>query len=528
MRAHRSLLLLFGVVSAHPTVTISSGAVQGISTNIRDGVTAVNKFLGIPYATAPFRFSRPESPKPWTEPLGATEFGPACYQSFGINELGPRPELLQTLFNTPKTPESEDCLRINVFAPDSASNVARAVLVFIHGGGYQLGHARIDLSSFAAYEDIIIVSLQYRTNVFGFPSSPEIPIPERNLGLYDQRFAFDWIQQNIEAFGGDPSKVTIWGQSAGALSVDQHLKAYANDLPPPFRAAIMSSGQTSFGLLASPSASDGKEWSALASAVGCANSTGGMDCMKKIPPETLVEAMSKHSISFGPELDYVTVWGSPAELWRSGQVTRVPILTGTVAEEGRSLVNDEINLETWLEAYLPIGLIKEEDREAIVSVYRSAGLTTDFDIASAMTTDFLWLCPQSILSSTAASHKMPSWRYYFNTSILNFFPEEYAWLGKFHGSEAILLFTDPSNTTYTPQSYAVYEYLRGAIGRFVKNPNAGPGWPAVGSQYEPLDLVVLGDVGNVETAVAPFNTTTLDQRCGLYKDIYSKLEAVSG
>lgn len=79
-------------------------------------------------------------------------------------ELGPRPELLQTLFNTPKTPESENCLRINVFAPDSASNVARAVLVFIHGGGYQLGHARIDLSSFAAYEDIIIVSLQYRTN----------------------------------------------------------------------------------------------------------------------------------------------------------------------------------------------------------------------------------------------------------------------------------------------------------------------------------------------------------------------------
>ncbi|KAI8175023.1 putative secreted lipase [Colletotrichum sp. SAR 10_86] len=435
------------------------------------------------------------SPEPWTEPLDATEFGPACHQNF---ELGPRPELLQTLFNTPKAPESEDCLRINVFAPDSTSNATRAVLVFIHGGGYQMGHARIDLSPFAAYEDIIVVSLQYRTNVFGFPSSRDIPIPERNLGLYDQRFAFDWIQQNIEAFGGDPGKVTIWGQSAGALSVDQHLKAYATELPIPFRAAIMSSGQASFGLLASPSPSDGKEWSALAAAVGCANSTGGLECMKKIPAEDLVEAMSKHSISFGPELDYVTVWGNPAELWRSGQVTRVPILTGTVAEEGRGLVNDEVDLASWLEAYLPVGLIKEEDRQ-----------------------------PQSILSTTAASHKIPSWRYYFNTSILNFFPEEYAWLGKFHGSEAILLFTDPNNTTYTPQSYAVYEYLRGAIGRFVKDPNAGPGWPAVGSQYAPLDLVVLGDVGNVQTAVTPFNTTILDERCGLYKGIYSKLEAMS-
>uniref|UniRef100_L2GC96 Carboxylic ester hydrolase n=1 Tax=Colletotrichum fructicola (strain Nara gc5) TaxID=1213859 RepID=L2GC96_COLFN len=497
MRVNQSLLLPLIVVSAQPTVTISSGAVRGISTNIGDGLATVNKFLGIPYATTPARFSRPESPESWTEPLDATEFGPACYQNFGLNELGPRPELLQTLFNTPKPPESEDCLRINVFAPDSTSNATRAVLVFIHGGGYQMGHARIDLSPFAAYEDIIV------------------------------RFAFDWIQQNIEAFGGDPTKVTIWGQSAGALSVDQHLKAYATELPLPFRAAIMSSGQTSFGLLASPPPSDGKEWSALASAVGCANSTGGMDCMK-IPSEDLVEAMSKHNISFGPELDYVTVWGSPAELWRSGRVTRVPILTGTVAEEGRSLVNDEVDLASWLEANLPDGLIKEEDREVKVSVYRSTGLTTDFDIASAITTDFLWLCPQSILSSAAASHKIPSWRYYFNTSILNFFPEEYAWLGKFHGSEAILLFTDPSNTTYTPQSYAVYEYLRGAIGRFVKEPNAGPGWPAVGSQYAPLDLVVLGDVGNVQTAVTPFNTTILDERCGLYKDIYSKLEAMSG
>lgn len=237
-----------------------------------------------------------------------------------------------------------------------------------------------------------------RPQVFGFPSSPDIPIPERNLGLYDQRFAFDWIQQNIEAFGGDSGKLTIWGQSAGALSVDQHLKAYATELPLPFRAAIMSSGQTSFGLLASPSPSDGKEWSALASAVGCANSTGGMDCMKKISPEDLVEAMSKHSISCGPELDHVTVWGSPAELWNSGQVTRVPILTGTVAEEGRSLVNDEVDLASWLEANLPDGLIKEEDREVIVSVYRSTGLTADFDIASAITTDFLWLCVRFLVS----------------------------------------------------------------------------------------------------------------------------------
>lgn len=85
MRVKQFLLLPLIAVSAQPTVTIPSGAVQGISTNIGDGVATVNKFLGIPYATTSSRFSRPEPPKPWTEPLDATEFGPACYQNFGLN-----------------------------------------------------------------------------------------------------------------------------------------------------------------------------------------------------------------------------------------------------------------------------------------------------------------------------------------------------------------------------------------------------------------------------------------------------------
>ncbi|CCF35476.1 para-nitrobenzyl esterase, partial [Colletotrichum higginsianum] len=256
MRAQNVLLISVGAsATAPPTATISSGLVQGASTILPSAASTVNKFLGIPYAIPPRRFSLPEPPAPWTEPFNATGFGPACLQSFGISELGPRPELLQELFNNPPPPESEDCLSINVFAPASPSaSAGLAVLVFIPGGGWQLGHGRSDLSAFAAYENIIAVTLNYRTNVFGFPSSPDIPLPERNLGLHDQRLALSWIQENIASFGGDPSKVTIWGESAGSLSVDNHLKAYADDPSPPFRAAVMSSGQTSFGLLAIPSA----------------------------------------------------------------------------------------------------------------------------------------------------------------------------------------------------------------------------------------------------------------------------------
>ncbi|KAF6828525.1 para-nitrobenzyl esterase [Colletotrichum musicola] len=509
-------------ISPPPTVTISSGVINGLSTNLPNNAATVSKFLGIPYATAQ-RFSRPSDPSPWSSPLNTTNFGPACHQNFGLNELGPRPKLLQTLFNTPPPPESEDCLFINIFVP-SPSPTLRAVLVFIHGGGWQLGHGQLDLSPFAAYEDIIAVTFNYRTNVFGFPSSPEIPLSERNLGLHDQRAALAWIQRNIASFGGDPEKVTIWGQSAGSLAVDLHLQAYSHS--PPFRAAIMSSGQMSFGPLSSPSPNDASAWSQLSAAVGCP--ARNLSCMTQVPASNLTHAMRKDRITFSPQQDNITVLPNPIERWKSKNVAQVPILTGTVAEEGRGLINDQINLKTFLSAFFPPAFIPEEVTERIVSTYRSnPKLKTDFDIAAAIYTDYLWTCPQSELASTAASNNIPTWRYTFNASILHLLPEEYSWLGKFHGSEIILLFTSPT-APHTPQSYAVYEYFRGAIARFVKNLASGPGWPAVGSNYAPVDTLVLGDVGEVPAVAVPFNTTVLDERCSLFSGFYSLLKSAPG
>ncbi|TQN72615.1 Lipase 1 [Colletotrichum shisoi] len=265
----------------------------------------------------------------------------------------------------------------------------------------------------------------------------------------------------------------------------------------------MSSGQTSFGLLAIPSASGDEAWAGLSAAAGCGNATGGVQCMRDASAETLLSAMRDHRISFTPQVDSLTVLGRPGELWKNRQVAKVPILTGTVAEEGRGLVSDLVDMTAFLDAYLPPLLVPEEARDAIVSVYRSdPKLATDFDVAATVYTDFLWSCPQSVPAATAASNNISTWRYHFNSSVLNLLPDECAWLGKFHGSDLILLFSDPDTTPFTPQSYAVYEYVRGAIARFVKNPFAGPGWLAVGSAYAPHDTAVFGDVGNVPGVMA--------------------------
>lgn len=136
------------------------------------------------------------------------------------------------LFNTPGPQESEDCLYLNVYVPSTPPPPGgRTVMVWIYGGSLQFGtggNREYYGASFAAHQDVILVAPNYRTNgknevhnqstlrshgaVFGFPGSPEIPLTERNIGFYDQRFALQWVRRNIHAFGGNPEKVTIFGE----------------------------------------------------------------------------------------------------------------------------------------------------------------------------------------------------------------------------------------------------------------------------------------------------------------------------
>ncbi|KAK7420192.1 hypothetical protein QQX98_002845 [Neonectria punicea] len=519
--------------TAHrPTAALDSGLVVGIATELPNAIAPVNKFLGIPYASPPERFCRSTKPEPWTKPLRVTEFGPACRQLFVDNELGPGLDLLRDFFDN-GPPESEDCLYINAFAPSSPPPLeGRPVVLFIHGGGWQQGHGRIDLSGFAAYEDIVAFSFNYRTNLFGFPNAPGIPVEETNLGLYDQQLAIEWVQANARAFGGDPSKVTIWGESAGAMSVDIHVNAYGTADPPPFRGAMMFSGQMSVGLLASTaSPEDTHNWDAVARVLGCTDASTQLPCMQAVSADDLVDAMATAQAAFTPVVDNVTLPSRRGERWRDGENARVPLLMGTIAQEGRGLVNRHVDLDVFLDAYFPEELVTSEQRRRIVDVYQADdALETDFDIAAAVQTDYMWQCPQRILANISSTVGNPTWRYYFNTSVTSLFPDSLSWLGKFHGSDVALLFATPSfepdDVPLTPQLYAFANYFRGVVGRFVKNPRGGPGWPATGSRFAPVDVAVLGDAGG-EVGVAGVTMVDgegLDGRCGLYEGIYPLLD----
>ncbi|KAG5917737.1 hypothetical protein E4U42_007127 [Claviceps africana] len=352
-------------ISSPPIACLASGPIFGVTAQLPGAPIPVNKFLGIPYAAKPVRFALSRPPLPWSAPRNATTFGNSCYQLGVADDLGGSQELIDTLFNL-HHPASEDCLFINAFAPaniDSSVSATtgngdssglgcpyrttspvgspggRPVLFFIHGGAWTLGEGRFDLSGFAAHEDIVVFSFNYRLN-------DEIPVQQRNLGMFDQQLALQWVRDNARAFGGDPSKITIWGFSAGSVSVDMFMHTYANATNPPFRAAIMMSGEWSFGMFSTltRNPNDTSSWDAIAKAAGCKGSK--IQCLRQLSSEQLLNAtIQAQAFNYLPILDNKAIPFGRAKAWRQGNVAKVPLLGGTSAEEGRSTVSLNISLD---------------------------------------------------------------------------------------------------------------------------------------------------------------------------------------
>ncbi|KAF1834105.1 alpha/beta-hydrolase [Decorospora gaudefroyi] len=536
----------YPVADEAPTATVDSGVLIGKSTLLPNALGPVNQFLGVPFASPPERFSPPQAPSEFCEPLNVTEFKPACIQQFRYPLASSL--FTQEVFNNPAPVESEDCLYLNVYAPSTpAGGAGRPVMFWIYGGSLQFGNAgqyTYDGSSFAAYEDVIVVTTNYRTNVFGFPASPELPLAERNLGFLDQRFALEWVQRNINAFGGDASKVTIFGESAGAFSIDALLTSFPKDSSPPFRAAILQSGQYSYR--AAPPASSIPAWYNLTATLGCPGVySSNLTCVQAANATTVQTAINVNSLIFNPVADNVTLVSNPAVSRLSGNIAHIPVLGGTTSQEGRVFQVGQTNVTAFLQN--TFGRAAAALIPAIEAAYPlgSNGLINAYDVISQIFTELIFQCPQALWANATASIGIPTWRYYYNASFIN--TQAYPGLGVYHASEIPIVFRTFNQANTTTQEYALSQFMQGAWARFAKNPFAGPGWNAVGTgaegnilegayDYVPggvykdlngsivegdWNLGVLGDVEDVQGGgVAVLPQSELDYRCSLFRPIF--------
>ncbi|KAH7129195.1 para-nitrobenzyl esterase [Dactylonectria macrodidyma] len=337
-----------------PTVQLPTWEAQSQLQNVVGRPSSVSpdleEFRGIPYGTVNERWThsllRTRLP---SDEFDATKNGPKCPQPSGPNNS----RTFQSYLPFPDDAESEfDCLNLFIIRP-SGDALRRhgldpvtsrlPVLVWIHGGGLAFGAAtdpmwdpsRLVMRSLERGSPIIAVSINYRLNLFGFAASTDIlrsqsPTSLRgvNFGLRDQKVALEWISRNIGAFGGDSSKVTIGGQSAGSLSVNVHLlEAEAKPETPLFRRAIMQSG--AIGILGPiPMEEADKNWASLCKVCNVDSQASGqdrLDLIRKLPATTLIEAAGKLRLGrFLSVLDDFTIFEDDASL-RSTVVDLGPV-----------------------------------------------------------------------------------------------------------------------------------------------------------------------------------------------------------
>ncbi|KAK3062992.1 hypothetical protein LTS18_002971 [Coniosporium uncinatum] len=472
-----------------PTVTAAAGAIQGIATQVPNSDVTVNKFLGIPFAEPPVRFGAPKAlSKPFNSTFKATKLPPSCLPQISANG---------TAFSlTPEPPESnEDCLYLNVYTPATkAPRGGRAVMYWLYGGNLQFGWSgtpAYDGSPLAAMEDVVVVTVNYRTNVFGFPNAPELPKGEQNPGFLDQRLGLSWVQQNIAAFGGDPKKVAIFGESAGGYSVKQLLAQPPDPLP--FRAAIMESEAAGFQ-------NGSQSWTRISRNLGCTGDTT-LECMRKVPVTQLTAALSTGiGLSFGPVADDTTQSADVTNQINARTFADVPIIIGTNAEEGGAF--DPLNTDPSL--YLATVFPGNASAaQAAADAYPAGSRNT-----AAVMTDFTFQCPAARIAQLTSDIGRPVWRYYFT------YPEGRA----IHGIEIRYVFGTYDRTGATPYQAELSRYMMGAWASFAKDPSKGPGWVQVGSTSE--DVAVLGSNGTSAPVMrAP---AELDTRCSVFADALAR------
>ncbi|XP_078372725.1 acetylcholinesterase-like [Oculina patagonica] len=317
-------------------VQTESGAVVGKIETLPHG-KSVHEYLGIPYAEPPvgeLRFAAPKPVKPWSGIKRVTEFGAPCPQP-SISYLGTEINFSRSGGNI------EDCLFLNVFVPSSIKpDDKMAVMVWIHGGAFSYGTASdYPAGILATFNDVIVVTVNYRLGVLGFFNVPGTEF-KGNYGMFDQVLALKWVQTNIASFGGDPNRVTIFGQSAGGMSVSLHLiSPLSKGL---FHRAIMQSGASSSPLYCGK-VSNTEPLEQFVKRINCSLAPHLAECVRGKSVEDITKAKSGTTISksmgsqniVGPIVDGEFLPDLPEIMYKTGQFhPDVDVIAGVTSNEG--------------------------------------------------------------------------------------------------------------------------------------------------------------------------------------------------
>ncbi|XP_001232058.4 fatty acyl-CoA hydrolase precursor, medium chain [Gallus gallus] len=333
-------LVATGQKAEQPEVVTKYGTARGYQFKVDAAERSVNVFLGLPFAKAPvgpLRFSEPQPPEPWKGVRDATSYPPMCLQDKVLGQFVS--DAITNRKEKVRLQMSEDCLYLNIYTPVSTEKQEKLpVFVWIHGGGLVLGAASsYDGSALAAFDNVVVVTIQYRLGIAGYFSTGD-KYARGNWGYLDQVAALQWIQENIIHFGGDPGSVTICGESAGGISVSALvLSPLAKGL---FHKAISESGTAIRALFTDKPEEEAQR---IAAASGCEKSSSAalVECLREKTEEEMEQITLKMPPMFiSSAVDGVFFPRSPRQLLSEKAINAVPYIIGvTNCEFGWGLPN---------------------------------------------------------------------------------------------------------------------------------------------------------------------------------------------
>lgn len=465
-----------------PTIKCTqSGAVQGVASG------NLYAFRGIPYAAPPvgnLRWKVPQPPVSWQGVRDASTFGNVCPQINGAGYAG-----------------NEDCLVLNVFVSQTPPNQTQPVMIFFHGGGNVSGDTQFTPTNLdappLADQGVVVVTAEYRLGLLGFLAHPLLTTEgggaSGHYALMDMIAALTWVQQNIAGFGGDPTHVLLFGQSAGSVDVQMLLAAPAAQGL--FSAAGMESGSipSAGWYWLPPFATAEASGQQIASALGCGAAVDVLGCLRALPANTLVNLPNHNSYLNGPGVGSTFLPVHPFTFLQQNGPP-VPLLIGSTREEWS--LSDDPNTNAHMDAAAYAAAIHQRFdpfgagvASQVLSLYPAAAYSSPAYALIAVDTDFNMTCEVrsgARAAATAANHK-PVWRYLYTKTFEND-PNEVVY-GAFHTAELFFLFGNFNDgqqpgggLVYTP-SHADLTFSQSLMGYWTRfaatgDPNGGAvAWP---------------------------------------------------